>query len=108
MRSERGTRQTFAQIYFQTLEMYYVWAFAASSGDGTTPTVSVKGKNQLGEPTHTDSQVDRTFLIEVFLLSAAHRVLRAVHHEQLPPKFSSNTRLTKGVLWPKKSIRSIK
>jgi hypothetical protein len=31
-----------------------------------------------------------------------------VHHEQIPPKFSSNTRLTKGVLWPEKSIRSIK
>jgi hypothetical protein len=55
-----------------------------------------------------DSHVDRTFLFEVFFPPAAQKVLRAVHHEQIPPKFSSNTRLTKGVLWPEKSIRSIK
>ena len=55
-----------------------------------------------------DSHVDRTFLIEVFLVSGAQKFLRARHHEQIPPKFSSNTRLTKGVLWPEKSIRSIK
>src|SRR2546425_9619011 len=55
-----------------------------------------------------DSHVDRTFLIEVFLVSGAQKFLRARHHEQIPPKFSSNTHLTKGVLWPEKSIRSIK
>src|SRR6266566_5103213 len=55
-----------------------------------------------------DSHVDRTFLIEVFLVSAAGQVLRAVHHEQVPPTFSSNTHITGGVLCPKKSIRSIK
>ncbi len=55
-----------------------------------------------------DSHVDRTFLIEVFLVSAAQKILRAVHHEQIPPKFRSNTRLTKGMLCPEKSIRSIK
>ena len=55
-----------------------------------------------------DSQVDRAFLIEVSLVSAAQKFLRAVHHEQIPPKFSSNTRLTKGKLWPEKSIHSIK
>jgi hypothetical protein len=55
-----------------------------------------------------DSHVDRTFLIEVFFISAAQKLLRAVQHEQVPPKFSSNTRLAKGLLCPKKSIRSIK
>src|SRR6266446_6016255 len=33
-----------------------------------------------------DPHVDRTFLIEVFFLSAAQKFHRAVHHEQLPPK----------------------
>jgi hypothetical protein len=56
----------------------------------------------------TDSHVDRTFFIEVFLLACAQKFHRAVHHEQAPPKFSSNTCLTKGVLCPEKSIRSIK
>jgi hypothetical protein len=42
-----------------------------------------------------DSHVDRPLLIEVFSHSAAQRFLRAVHHEQTPPKFSSNTRVTK-------------
>ncbi len=56
----------------------------------------------------TNAVVDRTFLLEVFLISAAQKFLRAVHHEQLLPKFSSNIRLTKGVLCPEKSIRSIK
>jgi hypothetical protein len=55
-----------------------------------------------------DSHVDRVFLFEVFLISGVQKFLRAVHHEQLPPKFSSYTRLTKGVLCPEKSIRSIK
>jgi hypothetical protein len=50
-------------------------------------------------------RVDRTFLFEVSLLSAAQKSLRAAHHEQLPPKFRSNTRLTEGVLCPEKSIR---
>ena len=53
----------------------------------------------------TDSHVDRTFFIEVSLIASAHR---AVHLEQAPPRFSSNTYLTKGVLCPEKSIRSIK
>jgi hypothetical protein len=57
---------------------------------------------------HIDSQVDWTFLIEVFLFSAAKKFFRAVRHEQLPPKFSSNTCLAKGMLCPEKSIRSIK
>jgi hypothetical protein len=56
----------------------------------------------------TDSHVDRTFFIEVFLIASAQKLHRAVHHEQAPPKFSSSTRLTKGVLCPEKSIRSIK
>src|SRR5258708_10031321 len=56
----------------------------------------------------TDSHVDRTFFIEVFLIAYDQESHRAVHHEQAPPKFSSNTCLTKGVLCPEKSIRSIK
>jgi hypothetical protein len=32
------------QIYFYTLEMYYVWALAATSGDRTTSTASVDGR----------------------------------------------------------------
>ena len=55
-----------------------------------------------------DSQVDRVFLLEVLLISTAQRFLGAVRHEQLPPKFSSNTHLTKGVLCPENSIRSIR
>ena len=55
-----------------------------------------------------DSRVDRTFLIEVFFISTAQLFLRAVHHEQSPPEFSLNTRLTKGVLCLEKSIHSIK
>jgi hypothetical protein len=54
------------------------------------------------------SQVDRAFLIEVFLMSGAQKFLRAAHYEQLLPKFGSNTCLTKGVLCPEKLIRSIK
>src|SRR6266436_1984092 len=66
-------------------------------------------RDELGEVRCAiDAQVDRTFLLEVSLLSASQKLLRAVHHGRLPPKFSSNTRLTKGKLWPKKSIHSIK
>ena len=54
-----------------------------------------------------DSHVDRTFLIEVFFISACRNFLKAVHHGQVQPKFSTNTRLTKGVLCPEKSIPSI-
>src|SRR5260370_27229679 len=54
------------------------------------------------------THVDRTFLFKVFSISAARKFLRAVHDEQLRLKFRSNTRLTKGVLCPEKSIRSIK
>jgi PhnB protein len=49
-----------------------------------------------------DSRVDQTFLIEVCLLSAAQKFLRAVHHEQLPQEFSSNTRITKRSVMPRK------
>ena|SRR5882672_6781322 len=55
-----------------------------------------------------DSQVDRAFLIEVLLTSAAQSFLRAAHHEQLLPKFGTSIRFAKGVLCPEKSIRSIK
>jgi hypothetical protein len=47
-----------------------------------------------------DSQVDRAFLVAVLLISTAQKFLGAVRHEQLPPKFSSNTHLAKGVLCP--------
>jgi hypothetical protein len=55
-----------------------------------------------------NSHVDRTFLFEVFLMPVAQKFLRAAHHEHVPPKFSSNTCLTKGMLCPEKSIPSIK
>ena len=55
-----------------------------------------------------NSRVDQTFLIEVFFISVAQMFLQAVHHGHLPPKFRSNTSVTKGVSCPKKSIRSIK
>ena len=55
-----------------------------------------------------DSHVDRRFLIEVFFISAARKFLQAATHEQLQRKSSSNTRLTKGVLCPERSIPSTK
>jgi hypothetical protein len=72
-------------------------------GDGWV-FISIRGaREELGEVCCAiDSHVDRSFLIEVFLTSAARKFLRAVHHEQILPKFSSNTRLTKGVLCPEK------
>src|SRR5580700_432709 len=60
------------------------------------------------DPRFFDLQVDRTFLIEVFFITCSRSFLRAVHHEQLRPKFISNTRLKKGALCLEKSIRSIK
>jgi hypothetical protein len=42
-----------------------------------------------------DWQVDRAFLVDVLLISTAQKFLGAVRHEQLPPKFSSNTHLSK-------------
>src|SRR6266853_3018512 len=78
-------------------------------GVGRYSSESSGAQKELGEVCCAiDSQVDRTFLLEVSLLSASAKLLRAVHHGRLPPKFSSNTRLTKGKLWPKKSIHSIK
>ena len=56
----------------------------------------------------SDLEVDRTFLVEVLLVSSTQKFLRAVLHELLPPKFVSNIGLTKGVLCPEKSIRSIR
>lgn len=55
-----------------------------------------------------DSLIDRVFFIEVFLIAAAQKFYRVVHHAQAPAKFSSNICFTKGVLCPEKSIRSIK
>jgi hypothetical protein len=55
-----------------------------------------------------DSQVDLAFPVKALLIFAAQKFLGAVHHEQLPPKFSSNTYLSKGVLCPGKSIRSMR
>jgi hypothetical protein len=85
----------------------------ADHSDRTTVMAGVRrrplAREELGEMwCAIHSHVDRTFLIEVFFISAARKFLRAVDHEQLPPKFSPNTRLTKGVLCPEKSIPSIK
>ena len=41
-------------------------------------------------------------------LDAGPELLGAVRHEQVPPKFSSNTHLTKGVLCPENSTPSIR
>ncbi len=53
-------------------------------------------------------QVDPSFLVEVLLISTVQKLPGAVHQEQRPPKFISNTDFTKGVLCPEKSIRSIR
>jgi len=66
------------------------------------------GRRPAVAATHSLTGVDRTFLIEVFLVSAAWKFFRAMHHEEVPSKFSLNARLTKGVLCPKKLIHSIK
>src|SRR6267143_1059778 len=90
------------------------WVRVGDHSDRTTVLAGIRQnppgtRKELGEVRCAiDSQVDRTFLLEVSLLSASQKLLRAVHHGRLPPKFSSNTRLTKGKLWPKKSIHSIK
>jgi hypothetical protein len=77
-------------------------------GDGWYSSPSLERWKRLGEVCSSiDSHVDRTFLIEVFFISASRDFLKAVHHEQRQPKFSTNTRITKGVLCPEKSIPSI-
>src|SRR6267142_574028 len=75
------------------------WYSAASLG---------RGESSASRSYTIEAHVDRTFLFKVFSISAARKFLRAMHDEQLRLKFSSNTRLTKGVLCPEKSIRSIK
>src|SRR5690348_14095050 len=78
-------------------------------GDGPYLSASLgRGKSSARCAVPSTRTFDRTFLFEVFLTSAAQKFLRAVHHEQLPPKFSSNSRLAKGMLCPEKSIHSIK
>ena len=78
-------------------------------GDGYYTSASPGAHGEFGEICCAiDSHVDRAFLIAVPLISVAQRFLRAVRHEQIPPKFSSNTRVPKGVLCLEKLIRSIK
>ncbi len=53
-------------------------------------------------------RLTRCFSLKYCSLCMAPRSLGAVLYDQFPPKFRSNTQLTKGVSCPRKSIRSIR
>jgi hypothetical protein len=69
---------------------------------------SLERWKRLGEVCSSiDSHVDRTFLIEVFFSPLPRIFLKRCIVNNFKPRFSTNTRLTKGVLCPEKSIPSI-